>query len=310
VVGAHYDHLGRGGGSSLEPGSSEIHNGADDNASGVASLLEVAHALAARRAELRRAVVFVAFAGEERGLLGSSWLVRNPPAGLVLPRLEAMINLDMVGRLRNETLTVGGVESAVEWSADLDAACGAFRLTCTRAPGVEGPSDHTSFAVAGVPVLFLFTGIHDQYHRPTDDAQLLNATGGAKVAALTAELALRAANRERPLTASRQPAPPLPAGDRRSFGASLGTVPDYAGPGEGRSGMLLAGVRPGGPADAAGLRRGDIVIGLSGQEIRGVEDLMFVLRQAKPGEATRVVVLRDGERLELDAVFGEAVRRN
>ena len=310
VVGAHYDHLGRGAHGSRAPGSTEIHNGADDNASGVAALLEIGRTLAARKTELRRPIVFAAFAGEETGLLGSNRFVRQPPAGFDPKRVEAMINLDMIGRLRNESLVVGGVDTAEEWAADLAAACGALKLDCQPSPNSNGPSDHTSFAVIGVPVLFLFTGSHDEYHMPSDDAALLNATGGAKVAALAADLAFRAANREKPLTSARRPSPELPRGDMRSFGASLGTVPDYGGPGEGKSGVLLAGVRTGGPAERAGMKRGDIVVGVSGREIRSVEDLMFVLRQSHPGEATKVVVLRDGQRLELPATFGEPVRMN
>jgi len=159
-------------------------------------------------------------------------------------------------------------------------------------------------------VLFLFTGTHDQYHRPIDDAPLLNATGGAKVAAFAADLALDVANRAAPLALLQAAAAPLPRGDVRSFGASLGTIPDYSGPPAGKTGMPLSGVRPDGPAAKAGLRRGDLIVGLAGREIRSIEDLMFVLRQSHPGEATTVVIERDGERLELPIVFGEASRRN
>jgi hypothetical protein len=309
VVGAHYDHLGRGGQGSMEPDSTDVHNGADDNASGVAALLETARTLAARRAELRRPVVFAAFAGEERGLLGSAHLVKEPPPGFAIGRVLAMINLDMVGRLRGQTLTVFGTDSAAEWSTLLPEACARLALECKSNGDGYGPSDHTSFYAAGAPVLFFFTGTHDQYHRPSDDAATLNATGGARVAALTADLALGLAGREGALT-YQQTTAPAPRGDVRSFGASLGTIPDYAGPGEGRSGMLLAGVRPGGPADKAGLRRGDVLVGLSGKEIRSVEDLMFVLRQSHPGEATTLVYERDGERHETSITFGEASRRN
>jgi Iap family predicted aminopeptidase len=310
VVGAHYDHLGRGGPGSLDPGSTAIHNGADDNASGVAAMLEAARLLAARKQELGRPVVFVAFAGEERGLLGSSYLVRHPTPALPLDRMQAMINLDMVGRLRGESLTIFGIDSAEEWKTEVPEVCNRLAFECKANGDGYGPSDQTSFYAAGVPVLHLFTGTHDQYHRPSDDAPLLYATGGARVATLAAEFARDAADRAGALTLRRASAPPAPRGDIRSFGASLGTVPDYAGPGEGKSGMLLAGVRPSGPADQAGLRRGDIIVGLSGREIRGVEDLMFVLRQAHPGEATKIVIERDGQRLELPAVFGEASRRN
>jgi Tol biopolymer transport system component len=310
VIGAHYDHLGRGGANSLEPGSTEVHNGADDNASGVAALLEAARALAARRDELTRPVVFAAFSGEELGLIGSSTLVKSPPPGLEPARIAAMVNLDMVGRLRDETLTVFGVDTAAEWKELVPAACGRARLVCKQNGDGYGPSDHTSYFAADVPVLFLFSGTHDQYHRPSDDAATLNATGGAKVAALAADLGFEIAAFAAPPAVVKAAAPPLPRGDVRSFGASLGTIPDYSGPPPGKTGMPLSGVRPGGPADKAGLKRGDLIVGLAGKEIRSIEDLMFVLRQAQPGDAVTVVIERDGERLELPIVFGEASRRN
>ncbi len=310
MIGAHYDHLGRGGPASLDPGSTEIHNGADDNASGVAAMLEAARLLSTRKDELARPVLFVAFSGEERGLLGSNFLVRHPTPSLPLDRVQAMINLDMVGRLRGETMTLFGTDSAEEWKEEVPVACARMGLDCKENGDGYGPSDQTSFYAAGIPVLHLFTGTHEQYHRPSDDSGTLNATGGARIAALAAELVRYAADVPLPLTLKRASAPPAPRGDIRSFGASLGTIPDYAGPGEGKSGMLLAGVRLGGAADKAGLKRGDIIVGLSGKEIRGVEDLMYVLRQAHPGDPTTVVIERDGQRMEMKAVFGEASRRN
>jgi Tol biopolymer transport system component len=308
VVGAHYDHLGRGEAGSMEQGSTDVHNGADDNASGVAGLLEAARRLAERRVELGRAVVFAAFSGEERGMLGSAHLVRSPTPGLEPSNVVAMINLDMVGRLRDETLTIFGTESAAEWGGIVETVCAAAKIDCrTRGDGY-GPSDQTSFYAADVPVLHLFTGTHDQYHRPSDDAGTLNATGGARIAGMTAELALAAAARPDGLTLRRNAAGPPPKGDTRRFGASLGIVPDYAGPGEGVPGVLLAGTRPGGPAEKAGMRRGDRLIELGGSEIRDINDLMFLLRRAQPGEHVRAVVVRDGERVELDAVYGEPRR--
>lgn len=308
VIGAHYDHLGRGESGTMEHGSTDVHNGADDNASGVAALLEAARRLSEGREGLGRAVVFAAFSGEERGLLGSAHLVRQPPAGLEPANVVAMINLDMVGRLRDETLTVFGTESAAEWDGIVGAACAAAKIDCrTRGDGY-GPSDQTSFYAADVPVLHLFTGTHDQYHRPSDDAATLNATGGSRIAGLTAELAVAAAGREGGFTLQRNTAGPPPKGDTRRFGGSLGIVPDYAGPGEGVPGVLLAGTRPGGPAEKAGMRRGDRLIELGGSEIRDINDLMFLLRRAQPGEHVRAVVVRDGERVELDAVYGEPRR--
>ncbi len=306
VLGAHFDHLGHGGASSMAPGSEEIHNGADDNASGTAALLESARILAGRKAELAQDVLFIGFSGEERGLLGSTAFTRNPPAGLDLKSVRAMINMDMVGRLRDNKLAILGGGSAEEWPAIAEPLCAARRVLCTTSGDGYGPSDQTPFYAAGIPILHLFTGTHDDYHRPSDDSGRINATGGATVAALAADLAVAAAGAEK-LTLRSVPEP-APRGDVRSFGASLGTIPDYAGPGEGKSGVLLAGTRPGSAAEKAGLQRGDILIGLLGRDIGDINDFMFLLRQAKPGDKAKAVVLRDGKRLEFEIVFGESRR--
>ncbi len=306
VIGAHFDHLGHGGSNSLAPGSDEIHNGADDNASGTAALLESARILAGRKAELTADVLFVGFSGEERGLLGSTAFTRHPPGGLELASVRAMINMDMVGRLRDNKLAILGGGSAEEWPALADPLCVAHGLSCTTSGDGYGPSDQTPFYAAGIPILHLFTGTHDDYHRPSDDSGKVNATGGAKIAALAADLALQAAGTEK-LTL-RAVAEPAPRGDVRSFGASLGTIPDYAGPGEGKSGVLLAGVRPGGGAEKGGMQRGDILIGLLGRDIGDINDFMFLLQQAKPGDKAKAIVLRQGRRLELEVVFGESRR--
>lgn len=309
LVGAHYDHLGRGGASSMAPGSEEIHNGADDNASGTAALLEAARILAGRRAELDRPVIFAAFSGEERGLLGSTTYTRQPPAGVEIARLRAMINMDMVGRLRDQKLAVLGADSAEEWRGIVEEVCAARRLVCDGAGDGYGPSDQTPFYASGVPVLHLFTGTHDDYHKPSDDAARIHATGGAIVAEVAAELARRVAERATPLTYKASPGPPPAGGDLRSWGASLGTIPDYAGVASGEPGVAVGGVRPGGPADKAGIRKGDRLVELAGREIRDIDDFMFVLRGAKPGEQARAVVVRDGERIEVEVIFGEARRR-
>lgn len=308
VIGAHYDHLGRGGAASRAPGVDAIHNGADDNASGTAALLEAARLLAARRETLRRDVYVVAFSAEEAGVIGSTLLLREPPAGMEPSGLVAMLNLDMVGRLRNNQLSVLGAESAAEWPELVESVCARLGLQCSASGGGYGPSDHTPFYAAGVPVLHFFTGAHDQYHMPTDDTELVNAAGGARVAELVAELAGELAGREAKLTYRSAPTPE-PAGDVRSYGASLGTVPDYAAAADGKPGVLLAGVRPGGPADLAGLRRGDRILRVGDSEVRTVEDLMFVLRNARPGQTTKIVFERDGRRREVEATFGQSMRR-
>jgi len=308
VVGAHYDHLGHGGANSMAPGSDEIHNGADDNASGTAALLETARSLAGRRAELARPVIFVAFSGEERGLLGSTAYTRHPPGGLDLGSLRAMINMDMVGRLREQALSVLGGDSAAEWKGLVAGVCGARGLACAGSGDGYGPSDQTPFYAAGVPVLHLFTGTHEDYHKPGDDADKINATGGAIVAEVAAELAFDVANRAEALTYQASAGPPPARGDLRSWGASLGTIPDYAAEG-GEPGVAIGGVRPGGPAEKAGIRRGDRLVELAGREIRDINDFMFVLRASKPGEEAKAVVVRDGERIETKVTFGESRRR-
>ncbi len=308
LLGAHYDHLGFGGPDSLRPESHEVHNGADDNASGVAAVLAAARRLAAA-GPLARDVWFLAFTGEEEGLFGSTALVREPPAGLDLDQAVAMLNFDMVGRLRDNRVSALGSDSAAEWREILAAPCQELGLDCAESGDGYGPSDQTPFYAAGIPVLHFFTGAHEDYHKPSDDTPTINAAGGARVAELASRVALALAGRERKLTYQRV-APPAPSGaDVRSYGASLGTIPDYVGPPAGVSGVLLAGTRPGGPAEKAGLRRGDILVELAGTPIRDVNDFMYVLRTVKPGQTSTAVVLRDGKRVKVAVIFDPSRRR-
>jgi Tol biopolymer transport system component len=307
VVGAHYDHLGLGDDDSLAPDKKGIHNGADDNASGVAALLDVAGALMARRAELRRDVYVVAFTAEESGLLGSRYFVDNLPDGLKAEDIAAMVNMDMVGRLRDNQVAVLGVQSALEWGDVLQPACDAARIRCSGGGDGYGPSDQTSFYSAGVPVLHFFTGSHFDYHKPSDDWQLINAAGGARIAQVVSAVAKTVANRDARLSYQRVAMPP-PRGDVRQRGGSLGTIPAYGDTGA-EPGMILGDVRPGGPADKAGLRSGDRIIRIDSAEIRSVSDLMFVLREASPGQKARITVMREGKKLTVDAVYGEPQRR-
>lgn len=308
LIGAHYDHLGLGGPGSLAPNVSKPHSGADDNASGTAALLEAARILAARGDELSRDVIFVAFTGEESGLLGSSELARRPLPGTAPAGLVAMLNMDMVGRLRNNHVAVLGSESAEEWNDIVQPLCAELAMGCLQSGDGYGPSDQTPFYAAGVPVLHFFTGAHEDYHKPSDDAEFINASGGAQVAKLVANLTVELTAIEG-LTYKESEAP-APQGDVRSYGASLGTIPDYTGAPDNKTGMVLAGVRAGGPADQAGLVRGDRIIELMGREIRDIYDLMYVLREAKPGEEATIVAERGDERIETSVTFGTSTRRN
>lgn len=304
IVGAHYDHLGLGGHNSLAPDKSVPHLGADDNASGVATLLEIARSLNAQRAELTRDVLIIAFSGEEEGVLGSAAFVKNSSASFT--GAAAMLNLDMVGRLRENTLSVLGSNSAPELEPIIAAACATARVECRASGDGYGPSDHMSFYTAGLPVLHFFTGAHGDYHKPSDEPSKLNAGGMAKIAEIVAAVAR--ASGDSTLTYNKLPEP-AGRGDARSFNASLGTVPNYSGAPQGMKGVLLDDVRPGGGADKAGMKRGDVITRLGTFEVSSVEDLMFVLMQAKPGETVTATVLRDGKPIQLETTFQEGRRR-
>jgi hypothetical protein len=309
VVGAHYDHLGLGGNSSLAPDRHEPHLGADDNASGTSALLEVARALAAAPEKLRRDVVLIAFSGEEEGVLGSTEWTRHPPGGIAsMKEVVAMLNMDMVGRMRDNKLSVIGADSAPEWPGIAQPACDTARVNCSIGGDGYGPSDQTPFYAAGVPVLFFFTGAHGDYHKPSDAPAAINAAGLAQVAGIVQNAAIDVSRRDAPLT-YKAVTPPAPHGDTRSYGASLGTIPDYAGPPDGQKGVLLAGVRPGGAADKAGLRRGDVLVRLGAHAIGSVEDFMYALNGYKPGESAIAVVMREGKEVRIAVTFQEARRR-
>lgn len=301
VIGAHYDHLGFGDDGSLEPDSRAIHNGADDNASGTAALLEVARQMNERRGQLKRDVVFMAFSAEERGLVGASNIVRRPPEGLVIENIVAMVNLDMVGRLREEKLSVLGGDSAEEWNDLVGPLCDHYGFECTVGGDGFGSSDQSAFFAADVPVLHFFTGTHSEYHKPSDDANLINAEGGARIAWLVSDVASTVANREGKLTLVKTSDGPQ---RRMALKARLGTIPDYAGPADGTPGLLLSDVRPESPAEEAGLQRGDIIVQIGDMEIASVQDYMVVLSESNPGDTAPVIVIRDGERVEMEVTFG------
>jgi hypothetical protein len=294
VLGAHYDHLGRGGEGSLAGREGEVHHGADDNASGTAGLLELARLFAAERGKLRRTVVFIAFGGEEEGLIGSSHYVQSP--ALPLEQTVAMLNMDMIGRLRNDALNVGGIGTATELRALVE------ELNTMGTPGFQrfalrlsedgfGPSDHSSFYARRVPVLFFFTGSHEDYHKPSDTADRVNYEGEAHILQLVRDIVLRLQERDaRPTYAVAK----AEANTRTTFRVSLGTVPSY---GESTDGLKLDAVREGSPAAAAGLKAGDKIVKLAGREIRNVYDYTQALSEMKAGQEYEVELLRDGRRL-------------
>jgi Peptidase family M28/PDZ domain/PA domain len=285
VVGAHYDHLGQGSFGSLA-GPGKIHNGADDNASGTAAVIEVAESLAKEGARPARSVIFILFTGEEKGLLGSLRYCRKPLRPL--KQTVAMLNLDMVGRSKGSSLYIGGVGTSPGFQAILEPLVATEKLTARYGYGGAAPSDNMPFFRAGIPTLFFFTGMHPDYHRPTDDWQKINANGAAGIARVAAGAVRSIAG-----------APKRP--DFHRAGRA------YVGvrPGRGGSGALVQKVMPGTPAQKAGLRDGDRIVAAGGKPINSWRDLQGLLGKARPGDELAIEVIREGERQEMKLVLGE-----
>ena len=298
VVGAHYDHLGYGGRGSLAPWTKDIHNGADDNSSGTSALLEIAQQLASRKTPSRRRIVFIAFSAEERGLIGSSRYVKEPL--IALENTIAMVNLDMVGRLTDNKLILSGTGTSDVWNPLLDKLNDTAKFEMTRKPEGVGPSDHQSFYLKDIPVLHLFTGLHEFYHRPSDDFKTINFTGMGRITALTTEIIVAIAQAdERPnfKKAEKKRNVENTGGDRPYFGS----IPDYA---DSTDGLPLTGVATNGPAEKAGIKPKDVVIGLGKYKIGGIEDFDSALRKFKAGDKVPVKILRGGKELTLTITLG------
>ncbi len=292
VIGAHYDHLGLGEHNSLAPSQAgKVHPGADDNASGTAAVMELAAAVSARRRDLRRSVVFIAFSGEELGLLGSSYYTKQPV--WPLERTAAMINLDMVGRPKDGKIFVSGVGTSPEFKKILEQANRTGLKLAYNESGY-GSSDQLSFYVKNIPVIFFFSGLHADYHRPTDTPEKILPGEEARVAdlALGTALAISAMDQRPQFVRVAEPRPAVGGG--AGYGAYFGSVPDM---GEEISGVKFADVRDGSPAAKAGLKAGDVLVEFAGKEIKNLYDFTYALRSHKPGEVVEVTVLRGGQRL-------------
>lgn len=301
VVGAHYDHLGMGGFGALDPDSTgRIHNGADDNASGTAALLEIGRILAARKPP--RTIALVAFSGEELGTLGSSYFVQHA-IPQPIDSLYAMLNLDMVGRLRNARLMALGAATAREFPALLDSLNTPSRFDLRASGDGWGPSDHAVFFATRHPVLHFFTDLHDDYHRSTDDWDKLNVSGIAQVAQFVAELAWSLANRPAPLTFVDAPRPQASTGGS-GYGAYLGTIPDMTGGGT-SDGVRITGVRAGSPAEQAGLQGGDVITAIGDKRIANLYDMTDALRNHQPGDTVVIVSRREGVERRATTVLGK-----
>lgn len=293
AIGAHYDHLGRGGGgNSLAHKGEEhdIHHGADDNASGVAALLDIAEAMAAKPAPRDRGVIFVAWSGEELGLLGSANFCKSPPVDL--SRITAYLNMDMVGRVRDNKLMVQGIGSSNDWKGLIESknVVAGFSLVLNADPYL--PTDSMSFYLKQIPGLQFFSGAHEDYHRPTDTADKINYPDMKRTADFVRVVAEELTHKARRPLYAKVDQTPTEQGSRDSLRAYLGTIPDYA---EEIKGVKLSGVREGGPADKAGLKGGDVIIQFGGQKISNIYDYTYALDAVKIGEPLKVVVQRGGK---------------
>jgi Zn-dependent M28 family amino/carboxypeptidase len=311
VIGAHYDHLGLGGEGSLAPREGEIHHGADDNASGTAGVLELAR-MFTQGPKPRRTIIFIAFSGEEEGLIGSNYYVNHPVVPLA--NTVAMINMDMIGRLKDQKLSIGGVGTAQEWKDEIKrtqdsftppqtipASAGNHSSSSTASPFAltlnedgYGPSDHSSFYSKQIPVLFFWTGTHNDYHKPSDTAEKINYQGEARIVSFVANIVreMDKADKRPTYTVAKSES----QGRATGFRVYLGTIPNYA---DSNDGLLLDGVRDDSPAAKAGIKAGDKIVKMAGRDVKNVYDYTYALGELKAGEEYEVELMRSGQRITL-----------
>jgi hypothetical protein len=295
IIGAHYDHLGRGNFDSLAPSQiGQIHPGADDNASGTAGVLELARLLAPQKGQLRRGILFASFAGEELGLLGSAAWVKEPTRPL--EKCVAMLNMDMIGRIKDQKVYIGGVGTGSTLKAVLEQAQkeenSGFKIEYS--PGGYSSSDHTSFVAKKIPVLFFFSGLHSDYHKPSDTWDKIDPDAAARLLNVVGETGeLLADAEERPsfiVVAEDQPGGR--SGGPGGYGPYFGSIPDF---GQVETGVKFSDVKPGSPAAKAGLKAGDILVQFGDKPIKNLYDFTDALRRSKVGDVVEVKVLRDGQ---------------
>ena len=301
IVGAHFDHLGRDSVGARDPEKGHVmHPGADDNGSGTAAVMEIARRIA--RHPTNRSVIVANFTGEELGLLGSEQFANHLP--VPKDKVQAMVNLDMVGRMKNDKLIVYGVMTAAEMKGIVDSANVAPKLAIAAVGDGEGPSDHAAFYHKDLPVLHLFTDLHDDYHTAADVAERINIDGLVRVADYTERVVRALADRPARLTFQRvQTAGANRPSERQGGGVYLGSIPDMGAADV--KGMQLSGVRPGSPAEQGGLRAGDIIIRFGGKAIGNIYDYTDALGSFKPGDVVEVIVQRAGTEVTLKITLGK-----
>ncbi|VAX37148.1 Putative aminopeptidase [hydrothermal vent metagenome] len=299
IIGAHYDHVGFGLRGSLAPGSKAVHNGADDNASGTVSLLELARRIGAMKKKPARRIVFIAFSGEERGLLGSAYYAKNPI--FPLKKTIAMLNMDMVGRLRNNKLTVFGIGTSPHWKALIETEAKEHHLKTALKPEGFGPSDQSSFYAKKIPVLHFFTGAHKDYHRPGDDWEKINIEGMGRVVGMIEDVLLDTVEKkERPKYIAIKKRARIGRNGSRPY---FGVIPDFGS--DEVKGCSISGVGPGSPAEKGKLKAGDVITQLGKHKIENLSDFDLALRKFKAGDDVDVTVLRKGKATKLTVTLAK-----
>jgi hypothetical protein len=292
IIGAHYDHLGRGNYDSLAPSQiGQIHPGADDNASGTAGVLELARVFAPLKGQLQRGVLFASFAGEELGLLGSAHWVQEPT--LPLDKAVAMLNMDMIGRIKDDKVYIGGVGTGSTLKPMLEKAEAKSNFKVEYSAGGYSASDHTSFVTKHIPVLFFFSGLHSDYHKPSDTWEKINPQAAARLVDVVGNTGLELAEApDRPTFVAVVEDKPLAGGSGGGYGPYFGSIPDF---GQVENGVKFSDVKPASPAEKAGLKAGDILVQFGDKPIKNLYDFTDALRRSKVGDVVDVTVLRDGK---------------
>lgn len=292
MIGAHYDHLGRGNFDSLAPSQiGQVHPGADDNASGTAGVLELARLLARRGGQLKRSILFMNFAGEELGLLGSAAWVKDPTRPLA--KAVAMINMDMIGRIKDDKVYIGGVGTGSSFKSVLEQAQKDASFKIEYSAGGYSSSDHTSFVTKKIPVLFFFSGLHSDYHKPSDTWDKINAPSAARLLDMVGNVAVQLADAtDAPAFQVVAEDKPPTGGGGGGYGPYFGSIPDF---GQTENGVKFSDVKPNSPAAKAGLRAGDILVQFGDKPIKNLYDFTDALRRSKVGDVVDVKVMRDGQ---------------
>ena len=296
IIGAHYDHLGMGGegSSSRQKDTIAVHNGADDNASGVAGVIELAYLFGKHKPKY--SIIFMTFGAEEMGLLGSKYYVNNTKINI--EDINTMLNFDMIGRFNNETktLSIGGTGTSIEADSLINLSSENFNFTIKKNSDGYGPSDHSSFYTNNIPVFFISTGAHSDYHTPFDDYDRINILGESEVINFSYQLVNNINNNPEPLNYLESDSPTKSRKGRR-MKVTLGIIPDFSN--QDTKGLGIDGIKKGGPADGGGLKKGDIIVAINGLQVTNIYDYMYRLNTLNPGETAIIEVLRNNKKVVL-----------